>query len=171
MLDQRFLAIEFSRTSSIPKDELFEKNIKEIKSLYQFLTESQHLNLDNLANLSVIQQVRDTLDNCRVQHGLKRSIDNSKWARKSVKIASWLLIIAIITLLIAYPEKITDVKQRLFHKLAKLLRVEPEAPNDKQLREQSEDANKLVPAAKSLPMSGKNPMRLNNQETEFLYKT
>lgn len=157
MLDERFLAIEFSRTSSIPGKDLLNKNVKEIKSLYEFLIRSQHIDPDYLARPSVIQQVRDTLDNCRVEHGLKRSMDDSKWLRKSAKRALWILIITIFGLLIAYPDKISDFKQRIFHNLAKLLRVEPEAPNDKQLREQSEDANKLVPATKTLTNERQEP--------------
>lgn len=134
MLDERFLAIEFSRTSSIPGEDLFNKNVKEIKSLYEFLIRSQHIDPDHLARPSVIHQVRDTLDNCRVEHGLKRSMDDSKWFRKSAKWAKWAVILTLIGLVFGFvlvsPEKIVDYKRRILQSFNRLFSNVQEASED-----------------------------------------
>ena len=97
MLDERFLAIEFSRTSSIPSNDLFDKNVKEINSLYEFLIKSQHINPDHLARPSVIQKVRDELRAYQERHKIKTERDDRKTIKRTL---IWTIIGVAIAILL-----------------------------------------------------------------------
>jgi len=101
MVDQRFLTIEFSRTSDDPDDELFKA--KKIDNLHQFL-DDQGTNIDVLAKPSASQNVQNYFKDCKYEHGLKiegkdriRRKSSLNWA----KVAGIGVILAVLLSLLA----------------------------------------------------------------------
>lgn len=105
MVDQRFLTIEFSRTSRDTDDKLF-KTIK-IANLHQFLDE-QGTNVDALARPNAVQNFKEYFENCKREHRLViegedrvRSKKGLMWAIIAGVGAIFAIILAIVAIFVA----------------------------------------------------------------------
>lgn len=129
----RFLTIEFSRINKKPPKDAIKR--KTIKDIHMFLT-NQNLDFDRAAEASIIEKVKSEQRDCQLRHGLKRSIEDSKIARRRLRIALFAILITIIGWLIAYPEKIVSFKQRF---IRNIIRIFAEDSGEKENAIQTEE--------------------------------
>lgn len=104
MIDQRFLTIEFSRTSRDTDDKLFEP--KRIDNLHQFLDE-QGTSVDALARPNAVQNIKKYFENCKREHRLViegedrvRSKKGLMWAIIAGVGAIFAIILAVVAIFV-----------------------------------------------------------------------
>ena len=105
MVDQRFLTIEFSRTSGDPDHRLFKP--KKIDNLHQFL-DDQGTSVDVLAKPNAVQNIKEYFENCKREHRLiiegedrVRSKKGLTWAIIAGVGAIFAIILAIVAIFVA----------------------------------------------------------------------
>lgn len=97
IVGSKLLTIEFSRMSK-PPGELVKP--KKVEDFQQFL-KMQGVDYDLLSKPSVIDNVKRSLEDCKIWHGLKARIDDSNTFRKTVRWTKWCAIIALTALILS----------------------------------------------------------------------